>query len=94
MGLDVTKPVFGVSDKARLKPVSSATETSFKIGISLVASLNMIFSEKVNNKGADQSAWMGRLVCTFVVPKSPKTGFLALRPKLQNCVSSYYSVIL
>ena len=24
MGLDVTKPVFGVSEKARLKPVSSA----------------------------------------------------------------------
>ena len=28
MGLEVTKPVFGVSDKARLKPVSPATETS------------------------------------------------------------------
>ena len=28
MGLDATKPVFGVSEKARLKPVSSATETS------------------------------------------------------------------
>ena len=28
MGLVATKPVFGVSDKARLKPVSSATETS------------------------------------------------------------------
>ena len=27
LGLDVRKPVFGVSDKARLKPVSSATET-------------------------------------------------------------------
>ena len=27
-GWDATKPVFGVSDKARLKPVSSATETS------------------------------------------------------------------
>ena len=27
MGLIATKPVFGVSDKARLKPVSSATET-------------------------------------------------------------------
>ena len=27
-GLRQTKPVFGVSDKARLKPVSSATETS------------------------------------------------------------------
>ena len=27
MGRDLTKPVFGVSDKAGLKPVSSATET-------------------------------------------------------------------
>ena len=28
MGLDVTKPVFMVSDKVTLKPDSSATETS------------------------------------------------------------------
>ena len=28
MGLDATKPVFGVSDKASFKQVSSATETS------------------------------------------------------------------
>ena len=28
MGLDATKPIFGVSDKPRLKLVSSATETS------------------------------------------------------------------
>ena len=28
MGLDATKPVFGVSDKVSFKPVSSATETS------------------------------------------------------------------
>ena len=28
LGLVVTKPIFGVSDKAILKPVSSATETS------------------------------------------------------------------
>ena len=34
------------SDKARLKPVSSATETSYKIEISLLASLYMIFSNK------------------------------------------------
>ena len=46
MGLDTTKPVFGVSDKARIKPVSSATETSQKIEISPVASLDMILSKK------------------------------------------------
>ena len=28
VGPDMTKPVLGVSDKATLKPVSSATETS------------------------------------------------------------------
>ena len=36
------------------------------------------FSE-ANNKGADQSARMRRLVCAFVVLKHPKTGFLASR---------------
>ena len=28
LGLVVTKPIFGVSDKMRFKPVASATETS------------------------------------------------------------------
>ena len=35
----------------------------------------------MNNKGADQNARMGRLVCTFVVRKLPKTGFLESMPK-------------
>ena len=38
MGLNVAKPVFGVSAEARLKRVSSATETSQKIKSSPVAS--------------------------------------------------------
>ena len=46
MGLDVTKPVFGVSDIVRLKQVSSATETRWKIEISLEASLDMILSNQ------------------------------------------------
>ena len=46
MGLVVRKPVFGVSNKRSFKPVSSATETSWKIEISLVASLDMILSNK------------------------------------------------
>ena len=45
-GLDATKPVFRVSEKPRLKPVSSATKTSQKVEISLVASLDMILSNK------------------------------------------------
>ena len=40
------KPVFWVSDKVRLKPVSSATETSEKIENLLVACLDMILSNK------------------------------------------------
>ena len=36
--------------------------------------------QKANNKGADQTARMRRLVCAFVVRKPPKTGFFASRP--------------
>ena len=36
--------------------------------------------QKTNNKGADQTARMRRLVCAFVVRKPPKTGFLATGP--------------
>ena len=41
LGLVARKPVFGVSDKVRFKPACSATETSQKKEISLVASLDM-----------------------------------------------------
>ena len=43
LGLDLTKPIFWVSDKSKLKPVSSATETSYKIESLLVAGLDMIY---------------------------------------------------
>ena len=46
MGLDATKPAFGVSDKASFKSVSLATETSYKVEISPVASLDTIHSKK------------------------------------------------
>ena len=42
MGFLTTKPVFGVSDKVRYKPVCSATGTSQKNEISLVASLDTV----------------------------------------------------
>ena len=38
----------------------------------------------MNNKGADQTAWLRRVVCALAVPKPPKTGFLASRPTLCN----------
>ena len=46
MGLIVTKPLFRVTDKMRLEPVSSAAETSLKIENYDVASLDMILSNK------------------------------------------------
>ena len=67
MGLDARKTVFGVSDKSETQPVSTATETSLKIEISLVASsLDNDTFQKVNNKGADQPVRMHRLTCAFV----------------------------
>ena len=46
MSVIARKHVFGVSEKARLKPVSSATQTSWNSEISLVASFDMILSNK------------------------------------------------
>ena len=40
--------------------------------------------QKANNKGADQTARMRRLVCAFVVCKPPNTGFLESRP-ISHC---------
>ena len=50
MGLFGKKPVFGVSDKARFKPVSSVTGTSYELEIWHVARLDMIFSKMRKTK--------------------------------------------
>ena len=82
MGIDVTKPVSWGSEKSRLKPVSSATtESSWKIVILLVASLDMILSN-TQKKGADQSAQIGRLVCAFFVRKPRRQVFFGQDPYL------------
>ena len=81
------KTVFGVFDKARPKPVCSATESSKKIEISPESCLHMILYKKANNKGADQTARMRRLFCASVVRKPLKTGFLALRPNVYYLIS-------
>ena len=74
MGLNRTKPVFGVSDKARRKPVSSATETSLKIENFACSKYRYDTFQQENNKGADQTVQAGlRLYC----PQSQKTGFLS-----------------
>ena len=64
----MTKPAHGVSDKVRLKQVSSATDTctSYKNEILRAENIYDTF-EKANKKGADVSAGMHRLVCAFVV---------------------------
>ena len=46
MGLAATKLAFKVFDKVCFKPVSTATETSYKIKVLLVASLDIILSNK------------------------------------------------
>ena len=42
----------------------------------------MVTFQNLNNKGANQTARMRRLVCACVVRKPPKTGFLASGPLL------------
>ena len=75
LGLVVTKPVFGVSEKVRFKSVSSVENRNFTC-----SKLRYCTLQNPNNKGADQTAQMRRLVCTCVVRKPSKTGFLASRP--------------
>ena len=70
MGLRETKTVFRVSAKARLKPVSLATETCYKNEISLVARLEFDNDpfQRTNDKSADQSVlqlgWSAPLLFT------------------------------
>ena len=64
MGLDATKPVFGVADISRLKPVSSAMESSLKIEILLVASLDMILSNKALIRLHRCTGWSAPLLFT------------------------------
>ena len=73
MGLDATKPVFGVSDKASYKPVSSSTVTSKNIEISLEASLDMILSTKRITKALIRlrgcAGWSAPVL--FATPRRP-----------------------
>ena len=75
MDLDATNTFFGVSDKARLKHVSLATETSKKIDILSVASLDMILTKRRIIKG------MHIFVLRLCSLQTSKDSFLASRPK-------------
>ena len=62
MGIDATKPIFGVSHKTNLKPVSPTTEASEKIENLHAASLDMILSNKRIAKSTDQTALVWALL--------------------------------
>ena len=79
MGLYETKPVFRVFEKARLKPNQSPQLHRLARNFAWSKSRYDTF-QQVNNKGADQTARMRRLVCNSVVHKPPQTGFLTPRP--------------
>ena len=57
------KCVFGMSDQVRFKPASSASETRFIIEILEWVSC----SQGSEQKDADQTARMRRLICAFIV---------------------------
>ena len=68
MGLATRKPVYWASDQVRPNPVYSATGSYQKIAILFISCLDMILHKK-NNKGAEQTVQMHRLVCALVVCK-------------------------
>ena len=75
MGLVSRKPVFGVSDKASFKPVSSAKETSQKSEISLVASLDMILLDKRITKALISLHGCAGLSASLLFAKNRRQGF-------------------
>ena len=79
MGLDARKPVFRVSNKARLKQISSASETSYKTEITIVASLDMI----VSNKG----------ITAPLLFANPKDRLLILRPIFRHIGHACYLLL-
>ena len=93
MGLDLRKCVFGVSDKARLKPVSSSTETSYNSEILLVASLHVdmiLYNKRITKAFSSDVQADLRLCCS----QTPKTGFLALRSNMVNIGLFKYGICL
>ena len=61
------KHVFGVCDQVRLKLACSAIETSQRLEILHLETTDIILSKQRNNKGADHTARVRRLICAFVV---------------------------
>ena len=79
MGFVMTKSVLRVSDNMIFKPVSSATETSYKIKILLVASLDMIIFNTLIKKVLIRLSGGAGLSAPLLFTNT-ETGFLTSRP--------------
>ena len=77
MGRDATKPVFGVSDKVKFKSACSATETSWKIEILLIAILDNDTFQEANDQGADQTAQVAQAGLHLCCSQTPHDGFFS-----------------
>ena len=84
MGLDATKPVFCFFLKKRGQTCLLSYTDYLEIWNFAFSKPRYDTYQKTNNKGADQTAPMRRLVCACVVCKPQKTGFLVSRPILRH----------
>ena len=71
------KPVFGVCDKVRFKPVCLATETSYSFEISYIASRGIILSRQRTTKALIRADAQADLCLCY--SHRVKTGFLMTR---------------
>ena len=78
LSLLTRKYVFGGLDPVRLKPACSTTETRLKSSNFGFCKYMYYTILTASNKGADQTVWMRRLICAFVVRIWHKTGFLMI----------------
>ena len=76
------KCAFGISDQKRFKPASSASETRFIIEI-----LDLARAQDSEQKGADQTARMRRLICAFIVRICHLAGFCMTWLISKPCIS-------
>ena len=84
----MTHVIIGASSRENLflgfltKWVSNQSPQLQRLGRKFKFQLKFMYDtfQKANNKGADQTALMRRLVCACVSRKPQKTGFLASRP--------------
>ena len=82
MSLITRKPVFGIWNQVRPKPICLATKTSQNIETLHVASFAFLILYfaflRANNKGSDQTVWMGRLVYTIIFLHASKSVFFLI----------------